>query len=98
MITDILIHPGSLDAVLVNGKLVTGECTAQNQWLLLASEPYAFGQSPFACVGATGYLDDDGEVAGDLPVDISKKFRIDGMTIRSININNGKVKIDATYE
>ena len=86
------------DLAIENGKLVTGETTAQCQQLLLTSNPGDFRETPSSCIGAGRWLKDN-EING-LSVAIKTEFEKDGMEVRFIGFDsqNENITIDASYK
>ena len=90
----LLTESGSLK--VVNGSLVIGETTAQNQRLLIFANKGEFKSKPMRGVGASLYLESD-DTEG-LARAIRTEFIADGMTVNKIKIGqNNALEIDAYY-
>jgi hypothetical protein len=83
------------DLVLVNGDFKITESTQQHQKDLLISRKCDYKLKLVGVDIYSALLDDDQE---NLPGTIRKEFTNDGMTVNSISLDNGKLKIDAPYE
>ena len=84
------------DVSIINGDFVTAESTYQHQRQLLLNDKGAFKENPTICVGAFGYLDNEG--VATLSRDAGKEFVRDGMKVNNIQISQpGKLDIDAYY-
>ncbi|WP_298307284.1 hypothetical protein [Flavobacterium sp.] len=80
----------------VNGRLVVGDITAQNQTILIIANKGSFKSRPMRGVGANLYLED--HKLEDLAREIRTEFIADGMTVNSIKIPETlEVEIDAYY-
>jgi hypothetical protein len=94
--TDILLNDTD-DLLVVNGDLVIGDSTLQNQVLILKSVWGDFKQSPSTGAGLERWLKADGSV-GNMLGEIKSEFEKDGMTVLSVTIDNtGKLTTDAHY-
>lgn len=93
---DILLDKdGDLDSA--NGDLIVGKATAQNQQLLLLTNPGEWKESPTTGVGMEEFLDDDTE--DELFKEIREQFKADGQTIKQLKIlPSGNIGLDADYE
>jgi hypothetical protein len=83
------------DLQITNNDLVIGESDQQHQKLLLIAEPGSIKEFPTVGVGLANFL--EGEDDGLMMQTIRNQFDADGMTINSISVDNGKIKIDANY-
>lgn len=81
--------------IFENGDLATGTSDDQNKRLLLLSEKGSVKEFPATCVGAASFLESEDQ--DGLIREIRAQFTADGMTVRSIKIDSGKLKIDAGY-
>jgi hypothetical protein len=75
--------------------LVEGECTAQHQQLLLITPKGAWKENPDTGVGLVGFLESESET--EMFAEINRQFRADGMQVKEIKIESGKLLIDASY-
>ena len=92
---DYLLDPVTNDLQVVNGDFVIGDATLQNQKQLLFASPGMYKQYPAVGVDIMNYLKD--ENSSDLLRAIRQQFTTDGMTVKSLAYQNGKILVDATY-
>lgn len=82
---------------ILNGSLVIGDTTVQNQQMLLLADKSDFKQVPMRGVGARRFL--ESSQSDELAREIRLEFIADGMTIQKIEFPaEGQIKIDARYE
>ncbi|RBL88529.1 hypothetical protein [Chitinophaga flava] len=92
---DILLNESG-DLSFVKADLETGECTMQNQLLLLMSNRGDWREFPTTGIGLPSFLKDEDRYA--FLSDIKPEFERDGMKVTSIRLDeNGHLNIDATY-
>lgn len=91
---DILLNT-DLDLDFVNGDLVIGDATKQNQHLLIISSKGDWKENPTIGVGAAGYLKDEDEAG--LMAEIKTQFEKDGMKVSAINVSNENIEVSASY-
>lgn len=81
---------------VINGSLVIGDTTYQNQKLLLLAEKSEFKSRPMRGVGTKRYL--ESAFPDELAREIRLEFIADGMKVNSIQIPQpGELNIDAYY-
>ena len=91
-----LVLDASDDLAVVGGDFVLGECTLQNQRLLVLTEKGDWKSDPSLGVGAMSFLENDH--AQDLARAISKEFAKDGMRVqRVVVLPDGKIQSNAEY-
>lgn len=83
------------DLLLDGEEPVVGDVTLQNQQLILSTNKGDWKLSPLTGVGVENFIDD--ENASALAREIRMQFKKDGLTIKSIKINNANIEIDASY-
>lgn len=81
--------------LFADGDIRTGESDRQHQDHLIRCAKGSFKQFPATCVGAADFLEDEDE--GGLVREVRNQFTADGMTVRRIAIEDGKLKVDASY-
>lgn len=91
---DILLNT-DLDLDFVNGDLVIGDATKQNQQLLVISSKGDWKENPTIGVGAAGYLKDEDEAG--LMAEIKTQFEKDGMKVSAIKVSNENIEVSASY-
>ena len=79
-----------------NGLMVVDESTMQHQAIILKISKGAIRHFPALGVGVSSVLLD--ESPDDLLISITKEFERDGMTMKTLDLDGSKLKIDATYE
>jgi hypothetical protein len=85
-----------LSLTVVNGSLVIGDVTYQNQKLLLLAEKSEFKSRPMRGVGTKRFL--ESALPDELAREIRLEFIADGMKVNSIRIpENGQLNVDASY-
>lgn len=92
---DYLLDPVTNDLQVVNGDLVIGEATLQNQKMLLYAAPGAYKQYPTVGVNIFNFLKDDNQA--DMLRAIRQQFAADGMTVEKLAYSNGQFNIVAPY-
>lgn len=75
--------------------LVEGESTLQHQELLLLTPKGSWKENPDTGVGLMNYLEDENDA--EMYAEIRRQFQGDGMMVKAVAIENGKLNIDATY-
>lgn len=75
--------------------IVLGESDSQQQKILLIAEPGSLKQFPNVGVGIGNFL--ESEDTGEMFLEIRKQFSGDGLVMKNISINEGKISIDASY-
>jgi hypothetical protein len=95
MPTDILLD-NSLDLLIQDGDLVSGEATRQHQTLLLLTEKGENREFPTRGVGIRQWQNDD--VPGNLLGQIKREFEADGMTVLQVSGNGTQVQVEGEYE
>lgn len=84
------------DLIIEDGDLVVGESDLQNQELLIICDKGDFKDVPDRCVGVERWLKDE-DVQGML-AEIKKEFERDGMTVKTVFVNEkNELKVDAFY-
>lgn len=78
-----------------HGNLVEGYSDMQHQQLLLACAKGAFKENPDTGAGIASYLEDDNDA--ELLAEITRQFAADGMNVRFVGFESGKLKIEANY-
>lgn len=91
---DILLD-SNFDILIENGDLVLGECTRQNQALLLYAEKGEIREFPTRGVGLRSWLLDDRN--GDLNSQIKREFEADGMTVLQVKAKGDTITTEAVY-
>lgn len=84
------------DLQIADGDLVVGLSDNQHQACLLLAEKGSFKQFPTMGVGLTNFLKDDSPA--DLLREVRLEFSTDGMKVKSLGMENGKLLIDASYD
>ncbi|HUM50492.1 MAG TPA: hypothetical protein PK431_01715 [Chitinophagales bacterium] len=92
---DFILNTTTLDIEIKDGDFVIGDSTVQNQHLLLLANKGDFKEHPKVGVGMNSYLLDEAEQ--ELMRAIRDQFEADGMKVKSLIFNDGKVTIDANY-
>jgi hypothetical protein len=93
--TDILLDTETGSLAIQNGDFRIGESDRQNQKLLLITDKGAWKEFPTAGVGAANYL--EAENPAEFIKEVRQQFAADGMKVSRIVVENGKLKIDASY-
>lgn len=93
--TDILLDTETGALAIASGDFKMGESDRQHQKLLLITDKGAWKEFPTAGVGAANYL--EAENPADLIKEVRQQFAADGMKVSGIAVENGKLKIDASY-
>jgi len=83
------------DLDIIDNDLVMGDSAEQHQSLLLVSAKGEFKENPIATVGVLNFL--EAENTNELLGEIRKCFAGDGMNVKKLAIDNGKIIIDASY-
>lgn len=79
-----------------NGDLVKGNSDVQHQRIILSCNKGSIRHAPSLGVGmADAILDENPD---NLLIAIRKEFSKDGMTVNTMNLDRGKLQIDAAYE
>lgn len=95
MPTDLLLDD-NMDFRIENGDLVVGESSLQQQHLLLVTGKNDWKQYPSTGVDIESYLDD--ENPADMHREIRQQFAKDGMKVKTVRTELGKLIIEADYE
>lgn len=86
---------GDLD--VSGGDLATAESTVQHQRLLLLINKGELREFPVRGLGISSWLlREDG--GGSLNAAVKRELEADGMRVNQVNVRNGDLQIDATYE
>jgi len=88
---DILLE--SDDLKVVHGDFVAGESKNQQQYLLLATDKGEWKQSPRVGVGLFGFLEEENPTR--LFREIREQFVLDGLRVKELGFNNGKLQVKA---
>jgi hypothetical protein len=92
---DILLNDsGDLD--FSNGDFRIGNSDLQHQRLLLLSEKGSWKETPGTGVGAFSFL--EFEDRARFYNEIRSQYSTDGMRVKLINVQEGKIHIDAEYK
>lgn len=92
-----IILNDDLTLKVVNGSMVIGDTTYQNQQLLLLAEKSEFKYRPMRGVGTKRFL--ESAQPDELAREIRTEFIADKMKVNSIKIpQTGQLTIDATYD
>ncbi len=84
------------DLLIEDGALQVGDVPAQNQALILITNPGEWKQYPTLGVGLESWLNDDNP--GSLKAEIKKQLKSDGMTVDSVSLDGSNLTIEAEYE
>lgn len=90
-----IVYDKTTKKIFANGDLRTGDSELQHQELLIVCEPGSFKEFPATCVGAFGYLEDNDP--GGFLREVRSQFLADGMKVKSITLENNRLKYDASY-
>lgn len=90
---DLMLEEG--DLFFSRKDLVIGESTSQHQQLLLLTYPGEWKNNPLMGVGLADWLNE--ERTGNLMTEVRRQFKGDGMEVKSISYDQGKLKVDAAY-
>lgn len=82
--------------MIANGDIVTGISDMQHQRLLLEWSKGTLKEYPIATVGIYNYLEAEDSAA--MLREIRQRFTDDGMDIRSLEITEQELKINAVYK
>lgn len=93
--TDIILGT-DFDLDIENSDWVLGDATQQHQYLLLLAEKGEIREFPTRGVGIKTWLLDD--QSGDLNGAIKREYEADGMKVKRVRIENGKILVNAHYE
>ncbi|WP_277821160.1 hypothetical protein [Palleniella muris] len=85
----------TLEPVVRNGSLVTGDILAQNQALLLCLHNGELKERPAVGVGISGMLLDHDPIFWRTR--IKEQLEMDGQTVESVRITLAGIDIKATY-
>lgn len=92
---DILLDDDN-DLFFTDDDFVIGSSDLQHQKLLLFSEKGSWKELPGTGVGSFTYLEN--EDRSGFFNEVRVQFSADGMTVKSISFNDGKIEIDAEYK
>lgn len=84
------------DLDVQNGQTQLGDTLAQNQALIVVSNPGEFKQHPALGVGIENWILDDNP--GNLPAEVKRQLKSDGMTVSRVALEGGELVISAYYE
>lgn len=84
------------DLTIADGDFVVGESTAQHKQLLIICNTGEFRQNPIIGVGIGKYL--NGENIEGLTALVRKQFELDGLSVDSLNIENGILTEQSSYD
>lgn len=84
------------DLEIANNDLVIGDSDDQHREDLLLCEKGSIKQFPDTGVGAYKFLESEDQSA--LLREISLQFSADGMNVKTVAVQNGKIVIDAAYK
>lgn len=93
--TDLILNNDN-DLQIIDDDLLTGFSQKQQQQILLIAEPGSIKQYPNVGVGVGNFFESE-KVQG-LLAEIRNQFTADGITINSLAVVNGKIKIDGNYQ
>jgi hypothetical protein len=85
-----------IDIIVSNGHLQIGHTLYQNQYLILKAQKGDYKEYPILGVGIDDITND--EDTTEWKRRIREEFERDGLSVNSISIDNGEIKIDADYE
>lgn len=91
---DILLN-SEFDLSFSEGDFLVGDSDLQNKTLLLGTNKGEWKENPDVGVGLQSWLLDDG--TDKMFAEIRRQFTNDGLTVKAVNISNGKLNIDADY-
>lgn len=83
------------DLAFENGDIKTGESDQQHQRLLLLFEKGSLKEFPATGVGVYSYL--ESESPSELLREVRSQYLADGMNVRNVAFEDGKLKVDANY-
>jgi hypothetical protein len=90
---DFLLYNNNL--IIENGDFKVGVSDEQHQVLLLECAKGSFKANPNACVNLFSFLEN--ESPADLLREINLQFTGDGMQVKKVEFEGGKLLIDASY-
>jgi hypothetical protein len=96
MIKDILLDD-FLDLEIQNGDFAVGDSTGQHFISLLSTNKGEWRFAPYLGVNLSNYVNQD-QNESTIKLEIRKQCEADGANIKSINIENGKIRINGDYE
>lgn len=91
---DILLDT-NFDLLIKDGDIVIGDSDDQNKSLLLLCAKGDFKEFPDVCVGIENFL--ESEDPAELIREIKAQYTGDGMRVKKVIVENGKINIDAAY-
>ena len=83
------------DLLIQNGSLAVGNTLYQNQYLILGSQPGEWKEHPTLGAGLAD-LALDHDLSG-WAAHIKSQLEKDGMKVKRVDFNGGKLNIDANY-
>lgn len=95
MPNDVLLD-SSFELIIKDGDLALGECTPQCKRSLIISAPGEFKQYPPIGVGIQHYVNSE-DMEG-LEYEIRRQFILDGLNVKSLDIRNGVINEESSYE
>jgi len=93
--TGIQLDPETGDLQVKNKGLTIGETSEQCQYLILASHPGEWKETPTLGVGIGDYTNETDITA--LRYSIRENLKADGCKVSKIDYKNGKLTIEASY-
>jgi len=91
-----LILDSNYDISISQGDLVVSTSDSQHQACLLLSDKNSLKEFPLRGVGILNFINDDNSDA--FLRETRMEFIADGMNIKRLSANNGKIKVEAEYE
>lgn len=94
--TGIQIDSETGDLLVGGNGISTGDTSQQNQYLILATHPGEWKESPLLGVGIGDYVNDT--ETDYIRHSIYENFRMDGIEIEKMTVKPGDVQIAAQYK
>lgn len=91
-----IILDNSYDLEISNGDFVVSTSDSQHQACLLLSDKNGIKEHPLRGVGILNFINDDN--SDGLLRETRMEFIADGMTVKRISANGGKINVEAQYE
>ena len=92
---DILLT-ATLDPMIADGDLAVGESLGQTEQLLLLTAKGEWKQTPTAGVSLVNYIESHDE--SGMCREIREQLERDGIRVRSLSIEDGRLNIDASWK